>query len=139
MKTLTPPYKKTGVIYALHCECGGTYIGETGKTFKIRMSEHKRTMKNGDQNNALSLHVHSTGHAILWDKCEILGVEQNWQRRKIKESIIINKKYTQYHQHRSWSTHQPFLEHCLTITVKTPVIFCTPLLHLHCHQSSIHQ
>ena len=22
----TPPFEKTGVIYAVHCECGGTYI-----------------------------------------------------------------------------------------------------------------
>ena len=48
VKTPTPPFEKTGVIYAVHCECGGTYIGETGRTFKIRMSEHKRAIKNGD-------------------------------------------------------------------------------------------
>ena len=26
----TPRMEKTGVVYAIHCECGGTYIGETG-------------------------------------------------------------------------------------------------------------
>ena len=88
VKTPIPPFEKTGVIYAIHCECGGTYIGETGRTFKIRMSEHKRAIKIGDHNNAISVHVHSTGHSILWDKCEVLAVEENW-RRKIREAILI--------------------------------------------------
>ena len=53
VKTPIPPFEKTGVIYAVHCECGETYIyiGETRRTFKIRMSEHKKAIKNGDQNN----------------------------------------------------------------------------------------
>ena len=89
VKTPIPPLEKTGVIYAIHCECGGTYIGETGRTFKIRMREHKRAMKIGDHNNAISVHVHSTGHSILWDKCEVLAVEENWRRRKIREAILI--------------------------------------------------
>ena len=80
VKTLIPPFEKTVVIYAIHCECGGTYIGETGRTFMIRMSEHKRAIKIGDHNNAISVHVHSTGHSILWDKCEVLAVEENWRR-----------------------------------------------------------
>ena len=80
---------KTGVIYAIHYECGGTYISETGRTFKIRMSEHKRAINIADHDNAISVHVHSTGHSILWDKCEVLAVEKNWRRRKIRESILI--------------------------------------------------
>ena len=113
MKTPTPPFEKTGVIYAAHCECGGTYIGETGRTFKIRMSEHKRAIKNGDQNNAISVHVHSTGHAILWDKCEIVGVEQNWRRRRIKEAILIRSTPNTIntdpgvHINPSWNTVLP--------------------------------
>ena len=113
VKTPTPPFEKTGVIYAVHCECGGTYIGETGRTFKIRMSEHKRAIKNGDQNNAISVHVHSTGHAILWDKCEIVGVEQNWRRRRIKEAILIRSTPNTIntdpgvHTNPSWNTVLP--------------------------------
>ena len=60
VKTPIPPFEKTGVIYAIHCECGGTYIGETGRAFKIRMSEHKRAIKIGDHNNAISVHVQVT-------------------------------------------------------------------------------
>ena len=54
MKTPTPPFEKTRVIYAGHCECGRTYIGEIARKFNIWTSEHKRSraIKNGDQNNA---------------------------------------------------------------------------------------
>ena len=74
------------------------YIGETRRTFKIRMSEHKKAIKNWDQNNAIS---HSTGQAILWGKCEIHGVEQNW--RRIKEARLIR--------------------------LSNPVIFCTVVVY----------
>ena len=33
-----------------------------------RMSEHKRAVKNGDNNNALAAHVKQSSHNILWDK-----------------------------------------------------------------------
>ena len=75
VKTPIPPFEKTGVIYTVHCECGGTYIGETGRTFKIRMSEHKRAIRNGDQNNAI--HVYLYMLILQVTACEILAVEQN--------------------------------------------------------------
>ena len=77
------------------------------------MSEHKRAIKNGDQNNAISVYVHSTGHPILWDKCEILGVEQNWRRRRIKEAILIRSTPNTIntdpgvHINPSWNTVLP--------------------------------
>ena len=70
-------------------------------------------IKNGDQNNAISVHVHSTVHAILWDKCEILGVEQNWRRRRIKEAILIRSTPNTIntdpgvHINPSWNTVLP--------------------------------
>ena len=50
---------------------GGTYIRETGRTLKIRMSEHKRPIRVGDPHDAISIHVNNTGHNIKWDKSEI--------------------------------------------------------------------
>ena len=37
-----PRMEKTGVVYAaIHCECGGTYIGETGQTLKLECQSIK--------------------------------------------------------------------------------------------------
>jgi len=91
VKTPIPPFEKTGVIYAVYCECGGTYIGETGRTFKIRMSEHKRAIKNGNHNNAISVHVHSTGHSILWE---------SQHQQNLNNTIKLSLHY----QKSSWNT-----------------------------------
>ena len=45
----------------------GTYIGETGRTLKIIMTEHKRAIRVGDPHNTISVHVNNTGHNIKWD------------------------------------------------------------------------
>ena len=37
---------KSGTIYNIHCkDCSGVYIGETGRCFNTRLSEHKRYLK----------------------------------------------------------------------------------------------
>ena len=43
MKTPTPPFEKMRVIYAGHCECGGTYIGEIGRTFNIHLKDPEQS------------------------------------------------------------------------------------------------
>ena len=47
---------------------------------------------------------------MLWDKCEVLAVEENWRRRKIREAILIRSTpYTintdpGIHINTSWNT-----------------------------------
>ena len=57
-------YEIKGVIYSIPCECGRVYIGETGRTLKQRISEHKRAVKNQDKNNGIAVHVLQTGNEI---------------------------------------------------------------------------
>ena len=121
VKTPTPPFEKTGVIYAVHCECGGTYIGETGRTFKIRMSKHKRAIKNGI---IIMLYL----YMFILQVMPFYGT--NVKSLELNQRSYINKKYT---QHRSWSTHQPFLEHCLTITVLICTMIVKPCYFLYHH------
>ena len=66
LKIPTPPMEKVGVVYSIPCECRRTYIGETGRSLKTRLLEHKRAIKIGDPRNAISV-----------------------QRRKLRESILI--------------------------------------------------
>ena len=135
VKTPTPPFEKmgSGAIYAVYCECGGTYIGETGRTFKIRMRGHNGAIKNGDQNNAISVHVHSKG----------LGVEQHWRRLRIKEAILIRStpstrilEYTSTIPGTLSYHHSPNLYHdCQTLLFSVPSLFtlsyiCTVTIHL---------
>jgi hypothetical protein len=58
VKNKIPPEKKKGVVYEVQChDCDDVYVGETGRTLKKRISEHKQAMKRGDQKNGIAVHV----------------------------------------------------------------------------------
>ena len=66
---------------------GRVYVGETGRTLKQRITEHKRADKNADSNNGLAVHVARTTHQIERDEAEVICTEEKWMKRKIKESF----------------------------------------------------
>ena len=76
-----------GVVYRIPCVCGAAYIGETGRNLKLRLSEHKRSVKN----KGLAVHVKLTNHKIMWDNAEVLTNEPNWTKRKVKEALYIKR------------------------------------------------
>lgn len=80
-----------GIIYQINCQCGEAYVGETAFDFKKRKSEHIRDIKTNSQSNALNLHIQETGHELSWNNCLTLGREQDQDKRKIKESLFIQK------------------------------------------------
>ena len=80
-----------GVVYQVPCECGHVYVGETGRNLKLRLTEHKRAVKNKDPNNGLAVHVNITNHTILWNSAEVLTTEPNWSKRKVKEALYIKR------------------------------------------------
>ena len=41
VNTPTDPVNTKGVVYKIPCECGRVYVGETGRTLKQRITEHK--------------------------------------------------------------------------------------------------
>ena len=86
--------EQSGVIYRIKCkECDGEYIGETGRQLKVRMKEHQADVRYGrTQRSALAEHSVATGHEIDWEDVEIIETEENWQRRKAKESWNIKMK-----------------------------------------------
>ena len=49
------------------CDCQATYIGETGRSFSTRLTEHKRATRNDDVNNHIAEHHLQAKHQIDWD------------------------------------------------------------------------
>jgi hypothetical protein len=50
-------------VYQLQCaECPLKYIGQTGRTFKIRFKEHIRDIKSSGQNSKFAQHIVDTTH-----------------------------------------------------------------------------
>ena len=67
------PEKKKGVVYEVECnECEGVYVGETGKTLKKRISEHKQAVKWVTTSlNGIAVHVNEQGpyHQLGGSQC----------------------------------------------------------------------
>ena len=53
----------------------------------VRAKEHEVDVKYGRiQRSTLSEHSKATGHRIDWEDVEMVETEDNWKRRKAKES-----------------------------------------------------
>ena len=68
VKDKDEPNDRQGAVYKIKCcDCQATYIGETGRNLNTRLTEHKRTTRNGDLNNNIAEHHLQTNHRIDWD------------------------------------------------------------------------
>ena len=86
--------QNSGLVYQYQCECGKIYVGETCRTLRTREKEHKRAIRNSDENHSgISKHVLETGHSVRWSDVKILAYETDWRKRKIKEGIFIAKTW----------------------------------------------
>ncbi|UYV67003.1 K02A2.6-like, partial [Cordylochernes scorpioides] len=101
------PIHSTGAVYAVSCQdCPASYVGETGRTAYIRMTEHKRNINNRDPKSLIYQHILHTGHKFNLDHPKILYQHiRNKQIRNITKmaqptgSIILhfkNKKVIGY-------------------------------------------
>ena len=56
LKTRIPEERKRGVVYEVPCkEYSKTYVGETKRTLKVRLGEHKQTVKRGAPRNGIAV------------------------------------------------------------------------------------
>ena len=63
VKDRDKPNNREGAVYKMKCsECQTSYIDETGRNLNTRLTEHKRTTRNGDANNHIALHHQLTSH-----------------------------------------------------------------------------
>ena len=90
VKTRVPEEKRRGVVYEVPCkDCSKTYVGETKRTLKVRLGEHRQAVKRGDPKNGIAVHVHNTQHAIDWTGAKVSKTEANYWRRRTMEAIQI--------------------------------------------------
>ena len=78
-------------VYIIPCkDCKQPYVGETGRDYQQRLSEHKRAVRNGDLNNAVFVHMSENNHAIDWENSKLICKVREEKKRKITESAAIN-------------------------------------------------
>ncbi|XP_053598083.1 uncharacterized protein LOC128668677 [Microplitis demolitor] len=84
---------KSGLIYQINClDCNSAYIGQTGRWIKSRVSEHKVDIKKPSHlHTQLTIHRLDYDHNFDFDHYKILNYENNYNKRKILESIYLEK------------------------------------------------
>ena len=100
--------EKCGVVYHVPClSCPQVYIGETGRKMKVRIEEHRKetekvtstrktrsTSVSEDTStfkSAISIHAREKNHLMNFDDVSVLDREDNWIRRRVKESMHVRK------------------------------------------------
>ena len=81
--------QKSGVIYKYKCgrmDCEEEYIGESGRTFAERFTEHMRAP------SPIHDHHNITGHELSLDNFSIVGRDDQSIARAIKVEILIRVK-----------------------------------------------
>jgi hypothetical protein len=81
------PQQTAQCVYSIPCECGRSYIGETGRLLAVQLHEHRHNLKEGLlEKLKLAQHAYEESHRVSWDEGRILEIESNIRYRKYKES-----------------------------------------------------
>ena len=65
--------KKNGVVYEILCrDCKHVYMGETKRTRKRRIVEHKQAVKKSGKKNGVAVHVNTHDHHINWEEAKVV-------------------------------------------------------------------
>ena len=77
----------SGVVYRINCsQCDFVYYGETERSLKMRVSEHKKAVLIFDHNSKLACHVHECHHHMDFENVEVVGHEAHYHQRLFREA-----------------------------------------------------
>ena len=92
VKEKSEPGELKGAVYKIECECGDSYVGESGRPMAVRMKEHKADMVHGrTKTSATAHHAYQCKKDIDPLNAKILASERNWKKRTVREAIEIRE------------------------------------------------
>jgi len=56
----------TNCVYSIPCECGRSYIGETGRQWVVRLREYRQNLEGHLERSKVEQHAYEQGHHTLW-------------------------------------------------------------------------
>ena len=84
------PKCNNNIIYHIPCmDCCSFYIGQTSKELKVRINQHKYSVRTGQTSNALFVHLSEKSHRINWSHSSVIARCNDFRSRNILESAII--------------------------------------------------
>ena len=95
-KDVAPPFLSSHLIYHFKCpSCNAGYIGETRMHFKVRCSQHlgisewTEKPRKGGVPTSITKHIKENNCLCSYDNFSIIGFENDYHRRLLKESLFI--------------------------------------------------
>jgi len=86
--------------YRLNCsQCDFVYYGQTERSLKMRVSEHKKAVLMFDHNSKLACHVHERHHRMDFENVEV-GHEAHYHQRLSLEGWMSVKDPNAGNDHR---------------------------------------
>jgi len=81
-------------VYKIDCkDCDASYVGQTGRQLKTRISEHKNHINRKTSSlSVITEHRLHHGHDFEWENVRVLDVERNYKKRLISEMINIKEQ-----------------------------------------------
>ena len=66
--------QKSGIVYKINCtQCNFVYYGQTERSLKTRIAEHKKAVTGVDQNSKVASHVHHFSHIMIFENVKVVG------------------------------------------------------------------
>jgi hypothetical protein len=84
----------SNVVYKISCcSCNASYVGQTGRQIKTRVSEHKNHIRrNNPTPSVITDHRMQYNHDFDWNNVEILDHERYYYKRLVSEMLHIGKQ-----------------------------------------------
>ena len=79
--------QKSGIVYKINCtRCNFVYYGQTERSLKTRIAEHKKAVVGFDKNSKVASHVHHFSHIMNFENVKVVGFEANYHERLFLEA-----------------------------------------------------
>ncbi|XP_018375985.1 PREDICTED: uncharacterized protein LOC108769469 [Trachymyrmex cornetzi] len=90
-KDPVPNMSKKNAVYKIKCNnCDASYVGQTKRTVKTRINEHRNDIrKNINNHSVITEHRLNYNHDFDWDNIEIMDNERFLFKRRISEMVHI--------------------------------------------------
>jgi len=95
LKDPLPDTLKKNVVYKICCtDCDASYVGQTGRLLKTRISEHQSYTRRNTNTASSVIASHGThlNHKFDWNNVRVLDTERFYYKRLVSEMIHIKRQ-----------------------------------------------
>ena len=84
-KSRPPIDLQPNVVYKISCaDCPWSYVGETGRFFETRKTEHMRNVKSYTRGSNIAKHAWSSNHSIDFENSQVIDKGSSRTRKTLK-------------------------------------------------------